>query len=420
VLTEQQQEQLVNTCSNEHSLVKFLTPHFRRIFSDMCVVNSKEFAWLETKAEKQKPDLFIIPLCNVEKKSLNSIEDRGQSDPNYLFGVPADRRIKDTVHIFDAKCNSSNKGYGEHIIHLQHMNYAHHVPVRGMYFGKSECWISSCQGNELTYREVLKWTDGGSEDRLKEFFKASVWNKVDEVSGKLGYKIFNPFQNNTLTSAFLGMGAFGRVYAVVKNDANFPSVRKRDLCAMKVVNSDNISNICSEFQRIQQHQNNCGCNLIVKVLSESCGENSSLCGYVMEPVGISVKRSMLKGQADVKVGDVLNALYRLHTHTPNPIIHGDPRLANLLITNNTTEEQQNETNPEPSTYLRWIDLFHTVSGDFLMNVSAQKIKDMRILVTSILGKQDILEEISNAIDQYGVATDEDSLQKLERLIMILF
>jgi hypothetical protein len=46
----------------------------------------------------------------------------------------------------------SNEGYGEHIMHLQHLNFKNHVPVRGMYFGRNGFWLNECQGNELTQR----------------------------------------------------------------------------------------------------------------------------------------------------------------------------------------------------------------------------------------------------------------------------
>ncbi len=397
VLTMEQQDQLTNQRMNEHALVKFLTPYFQNIFHDWCVVNSEEFAWLETQGHKQKPDLFLIPLCNAMKKTLTCEEERGQTDPRFLFGVPADCRIKDTVQIFDAKCDNSMKGYGEHIIHLQHMKYASHMPVRGMYFGKLQCWLSICCGNELIYREVLNWTDGGSAGRLKAFFQHSLWDKVDEVAKILNYKIFNPFQNNTLTSAFLGKGGTGRVYAVVKNDVDLPSVRQRDLYAMKVVNSQcDLMGICAEFLRIRDHQVHCGCDLIVKICCNKCVEYGSLCGYVMGPVGISVNRSMLKRG----IGDILNALYRLHAHSP-PIIHGDPRLANLLLISS-----------DPVKFC-WIDLFHTVFGEVLTDLKA---KDMRNLVRSIFGSDDLPSEIVGAIDQYGQTCNEESLQALITLV----
>ena len=51
-------------------------------------------------------------------------------------------------------------GYGEHLIHLEHVAIARE-PVRGVYFGKRGFWLSIMQDKVLVERNKVKWTDTG-------------------------------------------------------------------------------------------------------------------------------------------------------------------------------------------------------------------------------------------------------------------
>lgn len=83
-----------------------------------------------------------------------------------------------------------------------------HGRYRGIYCGRFEFWLSTCQGDELLERIRCSWTDGGSKKLIRDHFCGfnCDWYNVDNLCDNLGFQIANPLLFPSLTTAFLGAG----------------------------------------------------------------------------------------------------------------------------------------------------------------------------------------------------------------------
>jgi tRNA A-37 threonylcarbamoyl transferase component Bud32 len=97
--------------------------------------------------------------------------------------------------------------------------------------------------------------------------------------------------------------------------------------------------------------------------------------------------------------EVVQALAELHCHKPNPIIHGDPRLPNLIIHDKS---------------LSWIDLLMNFD-DIHTPISAILFAgDMHILIESLFPqtKRHVDPRIDELVNVYSQNLDSDSIAKL--------
>ena len=96
--------------------------------------------------------------------------------------------------------------------------------------------------------------------------------------------------------------------------------------------------------------------------------------------------------------EVLMALYALHSHSPDPILHGDPRLPNLIITGKG---------------LTWIDLLHCELINWPISASEFSI-DMNILITSIFPSLNTRDDqhLCEMIESYSANPTRDSIVAL--------
>ena len=321
-LTETQGNEL-KAITSEKQVVRFLTPHLRGIFDDPVVVNSEEFPWLVTHGDKQKPDLFVTHKWAYTSRVLGpNVAERGQSDPAFRFGVLGDTRLYDSTYLFDCKINCNRSALGELIIHLQHQSdkLPAHSVVRGMLFGRSQFMLVKVQGQELIERITGTWTEPGSKACIAEFFPALPWCGVDDICRQIRVEI--DVSSADRSTAFLGAGSFGRVLRVRRVEQHTEKL------ALKVSLLNDAHRLALEHQLLKAHKNSCGCDLLVRPQSDEIFQTTRLCGYVMSPVGVkSLQRSSL---TDEHLRLAVQALHRLHSHVP-PVIHGDPRLPNLIV-----------------------------------------------------------------------------------------
>ena len=132
-------------------------------------------------------------------------------------------------------------------------------------------------------------------------------------------------------------------------------------------------------------------------------ETSDLCGFLLQPVGSATcTRQMIFGDRKKPLlMEVVQALAGLHCHKPTPIIHGDPRLPNLIIFQET---------------LIWIDLaFYEELHEPTPRYFAD---DMNILIASLfpptkrfvdLRKDTLVEAL---VEAYSQNLDHDSIVEL--------
>jgi hypothetical protein len=335
VLSEEQQQYVIDNCDVEYKLVRYMTPHFKDIFHEqgLCVINSEDHAWIKTKGADQKPDIFLAPLWAYEVRKPKG-ERRLGEDESFRFGVLADNRLRDCVYILDAKLKCTPGALGELIIHSQHlaMNRGVYCAGRAMLFGSTEFWLIETRGIHMISRMVGQWTTPGSVECIRSFFTQLTWHAVPSLF--TDYHVVDPHLNKHCDTSFLGAGGFGRVIAVVASEREQVNARSADLLALKVV-EESIENSCklnNELVRMKEHHDKCQCGLIAHPVTEihSC---NGLLGYVLEPVGqtrVTIESAFVNhDKADDGIMRIVTALYRLHTHSP-PIFHNDPRIHNLM------------------------------------------------------------------------------------------
>ena len=365
--------------SKENELVRYLTPFLIDILEKdgMVLINGENFSWLHTGYAAQKPDMFLCPRWCYEKRTPSGAD---AVTAGFRFGIVSDRRVYDTVHLLDAKLSCSDSALGELIIHCQYLSHAigPGTVVRGMLFDREKFWLIECQGLELIFRKVGFWVLPGSRAHIFGHFYKLKWHALEEVCRGLGAVVVDP-QSSEHSTALLGIGGFGRVVRVTKDGASM---------ALKVSDASNHKRLSIEHDKLLTHGNNCGCACVVRAMSEVVSVGG-LCGFLLAPIGQRcVSREMVL-KSELPVLSVLTSLLQLHEHKP-PIIHGDPRLANLII-------------GADAKGLFWIDLTDSCTIECLSDVRILQGVDLRTLLESMIPQksemllfdEDIKEYINN-------------------------
>jgi hypothetical protein len=208
---------------------------------------------------------------------------------------------------------------------------------------------------------------------------------VEELCDKLDVQVADPLQFDSSVTAFLGMGAMGRVIAVVPKG----NPQNSGLFALKVCQNDQIRNLECEFWSMIDHVG-CLCQCIAHPVDNSMVVTSSklfptLGGFLMNSVGKTIqKETILKNK--LLFTEAIMSLFHLHTHNPS-IIHGDARLSNLLI-NNETEK------------VFWVDL---TSYKRAMICEHAKKCDMETFIKSV-SENLLTPAVNEAIASYSMNT----------------
>jgi hypothetical protein len=356
----------VAACKSEHQLVALLTRPLEDIFGDsVCLVNSEEYAWLETskdKAYNQKPDMF---LCHEEIYTEMPVPRMKITEPNKesrKFGVLSDWALRDCLAAtFEAKLKINNNAVGEAANYGNHIMWGANAPplAKIVLFDKKKFLLMevSCRSIKIT---ECQWDTPGSKTLLHDFpLYQNPWTVlVKEACQKWKLEISRGVNG----SAWLGSGASGRVFQVKRNGSYQPM-------ALKVVLESNIAALSMEKQMLRQAARG-KCDFVMPI-----EENKEDLGWalLMSHVGSPVKSNQYEA--------VIRLLAALHA---NGFIHGDPRLANVVSVKNK---------------LYWIDF---MAVQYFATQEA-KVADMKKLVADILHPT-VMEE-SESLDGYGARED---------------
>ncbi len=353
------------------------------------------FPWLFTGIghHPQKPDLFVCPVSFYRKRVPNN--SRAKFYPErFRYGVIEDQRLYEGVVLLDCKLSCTREAFGELCIHLQHLGLKQNVPTRGMLFSKKEFWLyEQLKGAPLSLTSG-EWKANGSVDAIRSFFNKSLgpFRSINMLCEALGVCALDPKSFESCESGFLGQGGFGRVIRVLSVDGTSS--------ALKLVRNTDVNLVLlkKEYRRLQQHTTNCDCGLIATSTSEFV-VTPELCGFVLQPVGnATCTRQMIFEDKKPSLKEVLLALYSLHSHLPRPIIHGDPRLPNLIVTGDG---------------LTWIDL---MTCEEESDISAIEFSiDMNILIASLFPSQNTRgnRHICALVNSYSANLNRDSIAALE-------
>jgi hypothetical protein len=237
-------------------------------------------------------------------------------------------------------------------------------------FDKTHFYLIEVYPRQTCKFTICEWITPGSKTLLQDFpFYLNPWTVlVEEACKEWDLEIVR----DTAGSAWLGNGAYGRVFRVRKTGSI------KDL-ALKVVAKDNTKSLSDEKALLRDAAKKCDAVMPI----EMNGPNKDLdWAMLMSHVGTPVKPAQYE--------EVIRLLVQLHQ---KGILHGDPRRANVVAYNGR---------------LYWID-FMDVKMFSQLPPGVSMVEDMRRLVDSFVDVQ--YTDLMSAVYRYDV-TDAASTDAL--------
>ena len=177
-------------------------------------------------------------------------------------------------------------------------------------------------------------------------------------------------------NSYLGRGAFGRVFRVTKGAEVF---------ALKIVEKRSIGCLEQEVYALQSADHT---GLTVRCV-ERVKNIPNGAAILLSPVGKPLALPLT--EHDVSI--LFDLLWQLHLAD---LIHGDPRVPNVILVGET--------------YI-WIDLVEPQKADPFL-----RYFDVELLTRSILSTKNLDEELSKATEEYGDNSIRETLDKLVKIV----
>jgi tRNA A-37 threonylcarbamoyl transferase component Bud32 len=368
--------------ADEHCLVAFLTTYLEDVFKETgySIVNSEEYAWVETGSRNSKsnlkPDLLLChdsiyttrPPSRPKGEMLNNMRKE-----TYKFGVLKDWRLRKCIGAtLEAKLKIDNQGFGEVLNYGAHICYNNigdtsaPVHTRLILFDRFCFWLVDYTRGSVSGVKTCGWTMPGSRKCLADFYLQDDWMKLLKCACR-------KFSLEVMPNAFLGAGAFGLVFSVHRQDD-----AKKKLMALKLVNTANVLGLKQEQCTMITAKLSCP-DLVVGVEVDGFASFDDLGGaLLLSDVGEAVPQKCCN--------DLITLLAQLHEQN---IIHGDPRIQNAV---SVSDDQNNKK-------LMWIDFLESPGP---LDSKLHKQNDMKILLTS-LGVPEasigVVETYTGTVDQ---------------------
>lgn len=361
----------------EVELVALLTPTLLDVVRqlpdpDQLLVNSESLRWLRTESGVedyfQKPDLFVCHRsafvvgsspAGTTDAALRAAQLRVESSSGvdaFLFGRCAWQLREGVECIIEAKRKrmTLNEALGECFAKAQNLLRDSPRPSRKVVLFDVQCirlLVFSSSG--LLSMQTFEWTAPGSFIVLLDFLHTPTTAEPDWLC--VLRRACSHFQVSLAPSnAFLGQGATGRVFRVLK-----PSPRDADdeegeaksagsaevsrAYALKVVEvgkqGEHITSLCREVEQLTRLLATPDDRPVRRHLPRSCSELYTAydpegreqlgAAAMFEPVGVSLGEAKRSEPLWVEVCRALAALHAAG------IWHGDPRLPNIVRTSAT-------------------------------------------------------------------------------------
>ncbi len=350
VLTPAQHAELRGLCSegDEAVLVAYLTSFLIPLVhtGGRVLVNSERYAWLRRGARSlakfdKKPDLFVAPHYCVELKEPTDTNNsalvslRTRLACPFLFGRPLSMVWYDSINVLAAKKKLTLEAEGELMIYLQWITEPLAAPAppcfnqlsRGMVFSVDEFALLKCQRGQITWKTSALWTQPGSAGLIRDFFSdaESAWP----------FSIrFLCHQFGVTPLRFLGSGATGRTLLVEMR------AQPGKFKVMKVVCGQAGVLLLEHEHRfvggLSAAQRSLSCfprgSYFDRLIEHSVDPLAAAC--LMDEFGEAIEQSTTDQQRTPPLltnaalfWSSFSCLHALHC---GGIVHGDPRLPNLL------------------------------------------------------------------------------------------
>ncbi|KAG9414679.1 hypothetical protein AC1031_008080 [Aphanomyces cochlioides] len=212
-----------------------------------------------------------------------------QHDENgrvFRFGV-AQKDLFDCLILFESKLKISGAAFGQIARYLQNLNP--NASACAILFDRRSFWLIKSYKTVIFRVETANWVDGGSKALFEKFIasNASPWVKMlTNACSLLGVSIGS--------DAYLGRGAYGRVFKVTKDGEDF---------ALKIVEESNFGVLCQEAEAIRKAQDT--------VLP-------------LSPVGMPLPRP----NSQFDLAKLFQLLWQLHSLD---LVHGNLRVPNVIV-----------------------------------------------------------------------------------------
>jgi tRNA A-37 threonylcarbamoyl transferase component Bud32 len=375
---------------DEHSLIIQVTKKHNIIAGSInCVfINTEEDAWIHAIHEQSmndlKPDglisrngLFLIGAetgGNIRKFFRNNYQKAGTVF-NFGKGI---WEIRDMYQgILEWKKHFTPADRGKLYSYLQHLSRGDRISrYRGVLYDIDNFLCAECSsGGKIISIVQGKLTSPGSLDFLRTFISyRNHWLRLlDQLCDELDVELHVA---NKQSSAFLGAGKYGRCFSVKERNGT-------KVLALKCVLTLGLNNLAevrtlvsNEFDTLMflQSKKVPGVVRVVdssfKVVLENIKNEKKIdlgVGYLMNEVCSSISKEMCRKKSlRKKIGE---SLAQFHSRDPNPIYHGDARVANAVI--------------DKSGAIIWVDWMYSIT-------KMTRENDLQTLVLSIYGSS-ILE-----------------------------
>ncbi|UIZ26921.1 hypothetical protein KXD40_002170 [Peronospora effusa] len=327
--------------TNEADFDAFVTPFFSSILEScgLVYVNSERYQWLSQgfklyKNKHLKPDGFATHpgMYRVKPKP----QDYVHCPDGFRFGV-AEEELFDCLILFESKLSISDAAFGQVVQYLQ--NLCPEASAYAILFDRQSFWLISSYKGYVYRVQKAKWVDMGSKSLFQNFICENTSPWVAYLTNACEALHVNVVEGD----AFLGRGAYGRVFKVTGQDGK--------IFALKIVTD--VRRLRRERQALLMAERT---GLTIKPIGEVI-ETMESGALLLCPVGKPLPRPTTRE----KVRSLFYMLWQLHA---NNLAHGDPRVPNVILIEEKT---------------LWIDL---VEAEIATPFS--KRRDAEILTRSIL------------------------------------
>ncbi|KUF89292.1 hypothetical protein AM588_10008262 [Phytophthora nicotianae] len=341
----------------------------------MVFVNSERYEWLSQSAvviknKDLKPDGFATHRGMFRGKP---VPNDGVPRPSgFRFGV-AEEELFDCLILFESKLTITEAAFGQVARYLQ--NLLPEAPASAILFDRRSFWLIKSHKSVVVKVQIAKWTNNGSKSLFRNFITDNVspWVSLLTLACScLGVDVVEG-------DAFLGRGAHGRVFKVIR--------REGEVFALKLVEKCSVGHLYQEKKALTRAQRT--------------GLTTSLVGEVITPEGAALLLSPVgeplpRPRTQQEVRSLFELLWQLHA---NNLVHGDPRVPNVILHGGKR---------------LWIDLVEVMEAS-----STLKRVDAEILTRSTLNvsRTIVLDPaLVQLIDKYGERATRENIDRLAQTV----
>ncbi|CAI5746517.1 unnamed protein product [Peronospora destructor] len=358
--------------TNEAAFDAFITPFFSSILEScgLVFVNSQKYHWLPqssrwTRKTHPKPDGFVTHRGMFRAKP--EPNDQVHRPDGFRFGV-AEEELFDCLILFESKLIISEAAFGQVARYLE--NFCPEESASAILFDRRSFWlIKSCK--TVVYSvQIAKWVAKGSKLLFQNFISENTSPWVSYLTNACISLNVDVVEGD----AFLGCGAYGRVFKVTGQGGK--------IFALKIVTD--VESLRLEREALMKAQHT---GLTISPVEELI-ETPESAALLLYPVGKPLPRPTTRE----KVRSLFELLWQLHA---NGLAHGDPRVPNVIL----TEEKA-----------LWIDLAEVMDASPVL-----KRRDAEILTRSILRVPiniSLGSALVQSLDSYYQSATQENLDHL--------